>query len=86
MFAVIKSDKHEYTVDDVELVDNVLRGKVKIEKGTKYQKNVGSFYELREYPCICVLDDVEHDVRLISYNSIIDHKEMQLIDITVALA
>ena len=86
MVVAIKSEKSEYTIENAVLTDKVLHGKVKIEKGSNYQKNVGNFYELREHPCICVIDDVEHKVRLISYNSIVDYKEMQLIDITVALA
>ena len=86
MILAIKSEKHEYAVDDAELIDKILRGKIKIEKGSNYQKNVSAFYEMREQPALCVIDDVEHNVRLISYNSITDYKEMQLIDITVALA
>jgi hypothetical protein len=86
MIVVIKSEKHEYATECADLIDKVLHAKVKIEKGSNYQKNVGAFYELREHPCTCVIDDVKRDVRLISYNSITDYKEMQLIDITVALA
>ena len=86
MYVVIKSREKEYAVESAVIDNDVLHANYKIEKGPSYQTNVSDFYELREHPCSCIIDDAEHNVRLISYNSIVDYKEMQLIDITVALA
>lgn len=86
MDVVIKSGVREYVVESSVIDNNILHAKYRIEKGPNYQKNLSAFYELRERHAVCIIDDINHDVRLISYNSIVDYKEMQLVDITVALA
>ena len=86
MDVVIKSGVREYVVESSVIDNNILHANYKIDKGSNYQNNVTSFYELREKPCTCIIDNAEYSVRLISYNSIIDYKEMQLVDITLALA
>ena len=86
MIVAIKSGGHQYKTKSAELIDNVLHAKIEIGKGSNYQKNVAAFYEIREQPSVCVIDGVEHDVMIISYNSIVDYKEKQIIDITIALA
>lgn len=85
MIAVIKSDNYSYEAQYNSIKNNVINAKVNFEKGKSYLAELENFYKLREHPCCCVIDGVGYDVRLLSYNSIDDHKAMQIIDITVAL-
>lgn len=74
-----------YDVSFTQMLDDKIYCLYRIDKGDNYQSNVTDFYELRNIATRCELSSVHYDIASIAYESFVDFKSYQMIDVVLSV-
>jgi len=82
---IYTDDARCYDVAFEQMLDDKIYCTYKINKDKNYQSSVADFYRLRNIATRCELKSVHYDIVSIAYESFVDFKSYQMIEVVLSV-